>query len=90
MTMAGAAPASTGAAMHSVVAWAGAVAQAGMVGTIGVVITSADITAVMVTTFIVAVRAAPECIMAAGETMAEVITAVAMAAAIRPVHTRSE
>jgi hypothetical protein len=82
--------------MRSVAAWAGAAAQAGMAG-IGVANTSAAMVAVLVTAFIAAVQVAPECIMAAGEAMVEVITAVAtaevitaavMAAGIRLVHAR--
>jgi hypothetical protein len=52
-----------------------------MAGIIGVVITWADITAIMVTAFTVAVRATPVCMMAAAEDMAEV-TEEAMAAEV--------
>jgi hypothetical protein len=58
---------------------------------------SAAITTIMATAFIAAVQVTPECIMAAGEAMVEVITAavmaevimaVVMAAGIKLVHAR--
>jgi hypothetical protein len=92
MTTVGTDRVSTGAAMRSVVAWAGVAAWAGTVGIMGVVTTSAEVATTVVTASIAAVRAVPGCVIAVGVAMAAVITAAAMAevtVAIRPIHPRS-
>jgi hypothetical protein len=71
--------------MLSGAAWAGAAALAGTVG-IEADITSADITATVVSVFIAAVPAAPECTMAAGAVMGEVVTAAMAVATSGPVQ----
>jgi hypothetical protein len=71
--------------MPSDAAWAGAAALAGTVG-IAAIIISADITATVVTVFIAAVPAAPECTMAAGVAMGEVVTAAMAVATSGPVQ----
>jgi|SwirhisoilCB2_FD_contig_31_17099541_length_521_multi_4_in_0_out_0_2 hypothetical protein len=72
--------------MPSGAAWAGAAALAGTVG-IEADITSADIiTATVVSVFIAAVPAAPECTMAAGVVMGEVVTAAMAVATSGPVQ----